>query len=410
MQPKKRAAVIGAGPAGMMAAGTAGRRGLDVFLIEKNQRPGRKLMITGKGRCNITNYSDVEGLVAGVIKNAKFLYSAFHTFSGSDLVNFFEHLGLKTKVERGGRVFPTSDSAADVVDTLTKYLKQNKVNFIKGEADEILTRSNSVVGVKLKDGRQIEAESIIVATGGFTYPQTGSTGSGYQLARQCGHTINELKPALVPLEVKEDWVGELQGLSLKNVILTVYNSTSEVVYKDFGEMLFTHYGVSGPIVLSASSSMQDMEKEKYTMTIDLKPALSWEQLDRRIQRDFWKYSRKIFSNSLEQLLPKKLIPVIVKLSGIPADKPVNQITKKERESLGWLLKNLSFSVKKFRPLEEAIVTSGGVAVNEVNPSTMESRIVKGLFWAGEILDVHGDTGGYNLQIAFSTGYTAGLNC
>lgn len=410
MQPKRKAAVIGAGPAGMMAAGTAGKRGLDVFLIEKNQRPGRKLMITGKGRCNITNNSDVEGLIAGVKKNSKFLHSAFYTFSSSDLINLLEQLGLKTKVERGGRVFPASDSAADVVDTLKIYLKQNKVNFVRGEADEILTLNGSVVGVKLKDGRQLDAESIIVAAGGLSYPQTGSTGSGYQLARQCGHTISELKPALVPLEVEEDWVSELQGLSLKNTSLTVHNLKSQIVYRDFGEMLFTHFGVSGPMVLSASSIMQDMEKEKYTLKIDLKPALSSEQLDKRIQRDFLKYSRKIFSNSLDQLLPKKLISVIIKLSGIPADKPVNQITKEERESLRELIKNLSLSVKGFRPLEEAVVTSGGVAVKEVNPSTMESRIVKGLYFAGEVLDVHGDTGGFNLQIAFSTGYTAGLSC
>ena len=405
---KKRVVVIGAGAAGMMAAGTAGGRGAEVFLIEKNDRPGRKMMLTGKGRCNITNDTDVQGLIAGVPVNGKFLYSAFHAFSAADLLILLEKFGLETRTERGRRVFPVSDRAADVVNTLLKFVKQNKVHIERGEVARVLTGRGKVEGVLLKDGTEIRADSVIVATGGLSYPSTGSTGDGYRFAAECGHTLTPLEPSLVPLEIKEKWVRELQGLSLRNVSVKVYNRSKRKLFEDFGEMLFTHYGVSGPMILSASSSMREMDRERYVLAIDLKPALSGEQLDRRIRRDFTAYSRKMFANSLHDLLPRKLIPVIIALSGIPREKRVHQITQEERAGLVTLIKNLILHVHGFRPLEEAIITSGGVCTREINPSTMESRIVKGLFFAGEVIDVDGYTGGYNLQIAFSTGYLAGM--
>jgi hypothetical protein len=406
----KRVIVVGGGAAGMMAAGTAGSRGLDVTLIEKNNRLGKKLLITGKGRCNITNNTDVDGLIQNVPVNGNFLYSAFYTFSNNDLMNLFQELGLKLKIERGGRVFPESDKAGDVVKALEKYLRINNVNVINGEVIKILTDNGQVIGILLKDGRKFLGESVIIATGGMSYPGTGSTGDGYHFAKQLGHTVTPLKPSLVPLEVNEEWVKELQGLSLKNISITVLNSSDKKVYNDFGEMLFTHFGVSGPVILSASSHMKDIEKQQYRLIIDLKPALSQEQLDKRIQRDFEKYSRKHYSNSLDELLPQKLIPVAVKLSAIPGDKPVNQITKEERRNLVNLLKGLTLHITRFRPIKEAIVTSGGVHVDEINPGTMESKKVKGLYFAGEVIDVDAYTGGFNLQIAFSTGYLAGLYC
>jgi hypothetical protein len=406
----KKVIVVGGGAAGMMAAGTAGNRGLDVVLIEKNNRLGKKLLITGKGRCNITNNTDIEGLIQNIPVNGNFLYSAFYTFSNSDLIDFFEGLGLKVKFERGGRVFPASDKAGDVVKALEKYIKRSNVNVVNAEVTDILTERGKVIGVTLKNGRKLYSESVIIATGGMSYPGTGSTGDGYHFAKQLGHTITPLKPSLVPLEVKEQWVKELQGLSLKNVSITVLDNKSKKVYHDFGEMLFTHFGVSGPIILSASSHMRNIKNNQYRLKIDFKPALTEDQLDKRIQRDFEKFSRKHFINSLDELLPQKLIPVIVELSSIPKDKVVNQITRQERRDLIDLLKSLTLHITGFRPLKEAIITSGGVAVNEIDPGTMESKIVKGLFFAGEIIDVDGYTGGFNLQIAFSTGYIAGLYC
>jgi len=406
----KKVVVIGGGAAGMMAAGTAAKRGLDVTLVEKNKRMGRKLLITGKGRCNITNNTDIEGLIENVPVNGNFLYSAFYTFSNTDLIELLNSLGLKTKVERGGRVFPESDKASDVVEALEKYMKQSKVKVVQGEVVEIKTDGERVCGVLLKNGQEISAESIIIATGGLSYPGTGSTGDGYRFAKQLGHHVTPLKPSLVPLITKESWVKRLQGLSLKNIEINVYNSNNKKVYSDFGEMLFTHFGVSGPVILSASSHMKNIDREIYKMVIDLKPALSEEQLDKRIQRDFEKYSRKHYINSLDDLLPKKLIPIVAELSQIDFDKPVHQITRAERHHIVNILKNFTLHITGFRPITEAIITSGGIDVDEIHPGTMESKIIKGLYFAGEVIDVNAYTGGFNLQIAFSTGYLAGYSC
>ncbi|MGC8971436.1 MAG: NAD(P)/FAD-dependent oxidoreductase [bacterium] len=406
----KRVVIIGGGPAGMMAGGTAGSRGKEVLIIEKNDTLGKKLLLTGKGRCNFTNDTDLQGLIKNIPVNGKFLYSAFNKFSNRELIRFFNNLGVRTKVERGGRVFPESDKAEDILKALEKYLSINKVKIIKGEVKKVVRENDKVLGVVLSDGRFILSDSVVVATGGLSYPKTGSTGDGYRFAKELGHTIVSPKPSLVPLEIEEPWVRKLQGLTLKNVSIKVLDQSNRKVYDDLGEMLFTHFGVSGPIILSASSHMRDINKNRYRIIIDLKPGLSEEELDRRIQRDFEKYSRRYFVNSLGELLPKSLIFVIVELSGIPRDKYVNQISREERKILVKLLKSLSLTVSRFRPIEEAIVTSGGVNVDEINPSTMESKIVKGLFFAGEVIDVDGYTGGFNLQIAFSTGYVAGDSC
>ncbi|WP_129724753.1 BaiN/RdsA family NAD(P)/FAD-dependent oxidoreductase [Xylanivirga thermophila] len=394
----------------MMAAATAAKRGLDVVLIEKNKRLGIKLSITGKGRCNITNYTDIQGLISNIPVNGKFLYSAFNTLSNDDVISFFDERGVKTKVERGNRVFPVSDKAKDVVSALTNELKRSGVQLVYDEVVEVVSKDGVIKGVMLKAGGYISCNSVVIATGGLSYPQTGSTGDGYRFAEKNGHKIVTPKPSLVPLETYESWPKDAQGLALKNVSISVLNKIGKKVYGDFGEMLFTHFGISGPIVLSASSYMRDTKGEGYTVLIDLKPALTSEQLDRRIQRDFEKYSRKIFSNGLDDLLPKKLIPVIIELSGVPSDKPINQITKAERLGLVELLKELKLNIKGYRPIKEAIITSGGVDVQEIDPRTMESKLVDGLFFAGEVIDVDGYTGGFNLQIAFSTGYLAGLYC
>lgn len=411
MPAVERVIVVGGGAAGMLAAGMAASRGREVLLIEKNKTPGRKILLTGKGRCNITNSAgDIAELIANIPVNGKFLYSALNAFSNHALINFFHALGLEAKVERGGRVFPVSDKAADVVNALKKYLRQNKVQTIWGEVQRVVVQDNSFNRVVLRDGRVFSGRSVIVATGGLSYPQTGSTGDGYRFARETGHTVTALKPALVPLEVKENWVAALQGLSLKNVAIALHDGNNKLLYRDFGEMLFTHFGVSGPLILSASSYLDKIKENNFRLTIDLKPALSAEQLDQRIQRDFHKYTNKFFANSLSDLLPKKLIPVIVGLSSIPPQKPVNQVSGVERKALVRLLKALTLKIKDFRPISEAIVTAGGVAVGEINPRTMESKRVKGLFFAGEVIDVNAYTGGFNLQIAFSTGYLAGMNC
>jgi predicted Rossmann fold flavoprotein len=406
----KRLVIIGGGPAGMMAGGTAGSRGLEVLLIEKNRTLGRKLLLTGKGRCNFTNDTDLQGLIDNIPVNGRFLYSAFSKFSNRDLIRFFNDLGVRTKVERGGRVFPESDRAEDILKALERYIRDNNVRVIHGEVKRVLKEDNRVLGVILSDGRFIASDSVIIATGGLSYPQTGSTGDGYRFARELGHSIVPPKPSLVPLEIEEPWVSDLQGLTLKNVSIKVFDQFGREVYTDLGEMLFTHFGISGPIVLSASSHMRDIDKNRYRIVIDLKPGLTEEALDRRVQRDFEKYSRRYFINSLGELLPRSLIPVVVELSGIPRDKYVNQISREERRILVKLLKGLNLTVSRFRPIEEAIVTSGGVNVSEINPSTMESKLVKGLFFAGEVIDVDGYTGGFNLQIAFSTGYVAGSFC
>ena len=400
--------VIGGGPAGMMAAGTAARRGKDVILLEKNNILGKKLGITGKGRCNITSNIDIEGLINHIPVNSNFLYSAFYTFSNQQLIDFFNNHGLETKVERGERVFPVSDKARDVVDTLKKFLEKNEVKVIREKVTNVEYINNKFI-VTTESEKIIKPDSVVIATGGVSYPATGSTGDGFQFAREFEHTVTPLYPSLVPLEVKEAWVKETQGLSLRNVSISVFENGNKI-FNDFGEMLFTHYGVTGPIILSASSHMRDMNNQEYIIKIDLKPALSFEKLDKRIQRDFKKYSRKYFGNSLDDLLPKKLIPVIINLVKIPYSKTVNQITREERHNLVKLLKNLSLHVANYRPIKEAIVTSGGINVDEIVPGSMESKNVPGLYFAGEVIDVDGYTGGFNLQIAFSTGFLAGMNC
>lgn len=407
----KKVIIIGAGAAGMMAAATAAERGLDVVLLEKQHRVGRKLLITGKGRCNITNACDIEELIENVPTNGKFLYSAFYTYTNDDVINMFNKLGVSTRVERGKRVFPESDKARDVVDALERQLKNKKVKLeLNSEVSKIIVKNNKVEGVVLSNKKEIKCDSIIIATGGVSYPLTGSTGDGYRFAKSVGHTIIDTKPSLIGIEVQENFVSDLEKLSLRNVSITVLNSKNKKVYDDFGELEFTKYGLDGPIIKSASCRMKDTSKENYKIVLDLKPALDEEKLDKRIIKDFTKYANKNFENSLDDLLPKKLIPIIIELSEIPRHLKVNQISKKQRLNLVHLLKNITFNVKRYRPIEEAIVTSGGIKVSEINSSTMESKIVKNLFFAGEIIDVDAYTGGFNLQIAYSTAYLAGTNC
>ncbi len=407
----KNVIVVGGGPAGIMAAGIAAHRGNKVVLLEKNDRPGKKLLISGKGRCNITNDTDIEGLIENTPGNGNFLYSAFYTFSNQDLINFINGLGLETKVERGGRVFPVTDSARDVVAALMQFLNKNNVKIMTASpARNIISENGKVRGVELPNGTVMEADSVVLAAGGMSYPGTGSTGDGYEMAKKLGHTVIPLKPSLVPLVTGEEWVGDLQGLSLKNISVSFKNNRGKEIYSDFGEMIFTHFGVSGPVILSASRHLLSYDFKDIILSVDLKPALSEEKLDERVQRDFEKYSRKQFKNSLDELLPQKLIPVVIELSAIDPYKPVHQITKEERKRLVVLLKHLEVTIVAARPIKEAIVTAGGIKTNEINPSTMESRKIKGLFFAGEIIDVDAYTGGFNLTIAFSTGYLAGMNC
>lgn len=400
--------VIGGGPAGMMAAGTAAEQGRLVALLEKNTRLGRKLMITGKGRCNITNNCDVQTLIASVPSNGRFLYSVFTRYTPQDVMTFFESHGVSVKTERGNRVFPQSDKAVDVVDAMTLYVKKSGAHTLTGEARKLVAEDGAVCGVITKDGQELRAGAVVIACGGVSYPGTGSTGDGYTLARQVGHTVTNLRPSLVPLVSNNSDCADMQGLSLKNVAVQVYDTVkNRTIYEDFGEMLFTHFGLSGPVILSASSHMREMSPERYEIIIDLKPALSKEQLDLRLQRDFEKNINKDFNNSLFELLPHKMIPIMVRNSGIAPEAKCNQITKEQRKAFADLLKGYHVSVKAFRPIEEAIITSGGVAVNEINPKTMESKLVKGLYFAGEVIDVDAYTGGFNLQIAFATGRLAG---
>lgn len=401
--------VIGAGAAGLMAAGQAAMGGAKVTLLEKNDRPGSKILITGKGRCNLTNAADSQEFIKNIPGNGRFLYSAFDIFNNQDLIGFFHDLGVKTKVERGDRVFPESDKAGDVVEALTRFCREQGVSIVYQHAVKELTQQNGVItGVITGSGENYRADRVILATGGASYPGTGSTGDGYTLARELGHTIIPLKPALVPLETAEDWVKELQGLTLKNVRAAAI-SDSKIIAEEFGEMIFTHFGISGPIILTLSRKIaQMMEKGRYIkVSINLKPAISAEQLDKRIQRDFTAVQNKLFKNSLGELLPKSLIPVVVNLSCISGDKPVHQVTKEERHKLVNLLQALEVTVTGTRSIKEAIVTAGGVSVKEINPRTMASKLVSGLFFAGELIDVDAYTGGFNLQIAFSTGYMAG---
>lgn len=394
-----------------MAAAKASERGRKVLLLEKNSIAGKKLLISGKGRCNITNNTNIDGLIRNIPGNGNFLYSSFHNFSNKDLMKLLEDEGLELKVERGGRVFPISDKASDVVRALQRFAEKKgaRVRF-NAPVASIEAKDGRIAGVRLRNGDFIGCESVVLATGGASYPGTGSTGDGYEMAKKLGHTVTPLKPSLVPLLVEEKWVSELQGLTLKNIAIKAFDENGKKIYTDFGEMLFTHYGVSGPVILSLSSHLLDYDFKDVRLVIDLKPALDEETLDARIRRDFEKYSNKQFKNSLNDLLPKKLIPVIVRLSGIPAEKPVNQVSREERRNLVGLLKNFSLEITGSRPISEAIVTAGGIRTSEIYPSTMESRLVKGLYLAGELIDVHGYTGGFNLTIAFSTGYTAGISC
>lgn len=404
----KRVIVIGGGAAGMLAAGTAAERGLNVVLIEKNKVLGKKLMITGKGRCNITNAcDDVETLLKNVVRNRRFLYSAFYGFDNMRTIDFFEGLGVKTKVERGERVFPLSDKSADVTAALRKYLIDGNVEIIRDRVDEICAEDGKITGVKCKDRGFMRADSVITATGGISYPITGSTGDGYTFAEDLGHTIERLKPSLVPLTVNEN-ISELCGLSLKNISIVVNDDKGKVIYKDFGEMMFAHFGLTGPVILSASSFIEN--PQGCVVHIDLKPALNVKQLDERILRDFSKNMNRDLINGLNDLLPKAIIPYIVRLSEIPPHQKINSVTAASRRCLTELIKNLEFNVTGFCPPEQAIITSGGVSVKEINPSTMESKLVGGLFFAGEVIDVDALTGGFNLQIAFSTGRLAGLSC
>lgn len=404
--------VIGGGPAGMMSAITASQYGNSVTLFEKMRSVGRKLSITGKGRCNITNAIDMSEFMPNIPGNPKFLYSAFSELSNQDVIEFFNRIGVKTKVERGGRVFPVSDNAMEVVDKLKKEMDKCKVKVIVDKSvTKIVEKENKVVGVIADEF--YEADKVILATGGKSYPTTGSTGDGYKLAKELGHTVTSLRPSLVPLETYEPKT--LQGLSLKNVEISII-SDQKVIYSDFGEMLFTHFGVSGPIILSASAELikiknieEKMKNREVKLKIDLKPALSEEKLDERLMRDFQKNSKKQFKNCLNELLPAKMIPYIIAESKIDEKKQIDQLTKVERKKLISLLKGLEFTLKKFRPIEEAIVTSGGISIKEINSKTMESKIVSGLFFAGEVIDVDAYTGGFNLQIAWSTGYVAGKN-
>ncbi len=398
--------IIGGGAAGMFAAGTALRKGFDVTVIDKNEKPARKVMITGKGRCNLTNNcSDIDELIKNVASNPRFMYSAFSSFMPADTMALFESLGVKLKTERGNRVFPVSDKAADIVDALKKYASGAK--YVVGQVEKFEYNEGRINAVVLKDGRIFRADSYILATGGASYSRTGSSGDGYKLARSIGHDVTRIKPSLVPLIIREGFCPLLQGLSLKNVTLSLYeNGKSKPVYTELGEMLFTHFGVSGPLVLSASAHIKDFDKNSYKIVIDLKPALSVEQLDKRLCRDFSENSNKDFANSLNALLPKKLIPVIVSLSGIDATLKVNQITKAQRLALVKLLKNLTLTVADFQDIEQAVITSGGISVKQINPKTMGSKLYKNLYFAGEVIDVDAYTGGFNLQIAFSTSFAA----
>ncbi len=403
--------VIGGGPSGILAAGAAGARGRKVLLIEKNEKLGKKLFITGKGRCNITNAADMDEFMSNIPKNSKFLYSAFRGLSNMDLIDILNEMGLKTKIERGKRVFPESDKSSDVIKALQKYLDKNNVNVMLNTAvKKIVTKENTIESVVLENGSSFECDSAIVCTGGISYPQTGSTGAGYEFAKATGHKVTDLLPSLIPLLVKEDYIKELQGLSLKNVSIKVIVDNS-TIYDDFGEMLFTHYGLSGPIILSASFYITEHLKKKRNikLSIDLKPALSEDELDKRVLKDFQEKINKNFKNSLNDLLPQKLIPVIIKLCKIDENKEVNQISKEERKQLVNILKNLEFTITGTRPIAEAIVTSGGISLKEINPKTMGSKLVQGLYFAGEVMDLDAFTGGFNLQIAFSTGYAAGSN-
>lgn len=397
--------VIGAGPAGMMASISAAKENHKVVLLESNERLGKKLYITGKGRCNVTNAKDISEFFDYIPGNPYFLYSALYSYTNEQVIDFFEKGGTKLKVERGDRVFPVSDKSSDVIKVLSNSLNENKVKImLNSKVKDIIVNNNKVESVVLENGKTINGDHFIICTGGASYPLTGSQGDGYKFAKKAGHKVISIKPSLVPIETKESWSKELMGLSLRNVGFKIYEGKKKV-YSNQGEMIFTHFGVSGPIVLSGSRFIK--ENKEYEISIDLKPALDEKELDKRVQKDFQKYLNKDYKNSLDDLLPKKLIPIIIKLSGIPEDKKVNSITREERRKLVSLLRDLRLKVKGLRPIAEAIVTAGGVDINEIDPSTMKSKIVNNLSFAGEVMDVDAFTGGYNVQIALSTGYLAG---
>jgi predicted Rossmann fold flavoprotein len=408
----KKVIVVGAGAAGTMAAGAAAENGAEVFLLERNDKIGRKVMITGKGRCNVTNDigDDVQKFISNIPGNGRFLYGAYSSFNSQDVMYFFEDYGVTLKVERGNRVFPMSDKAVDVVDALNSYITEMGVKRKTERVVSLITEDDCVKGVITDFGNEYYADSVIIATGGLSYPKTGSSGDGYKLAESVGHTITTLRPSLSALVCREGICSECMGLSLKNVSIKVIDAKKKKeIYDDFGEMLFTHFGVSGPMILSASAHMRDMEKERYEILIDLKPALSHEKLDARILRDFADNTNKSISNVLALLLPKSLISPVLKLSHIKQSEKINQITKEMRKNLVDTIKSLKLTVMGFNDIAEAIVTSGGIKVSEINPKTMESKICKGLYFAGEVIDCDGYTGGFNLQIAFSTGHLAGVS-
>lgn len=410
MEKEKRSrswdlAVIGGGAAGLMCAATAAERGLRVCLLEPNQKLGRKLRITGKGRCNVTNNCDIKEFMANIPGDGRFLYSAVNRLSPRDVMAFFEEQGLPLKTERGNRVFPVSDNANDVADTLVRLCQRRGVRILHTAAQEILTADGAVAGVRMKEGA-LSCRAAAVCTGGLSYPLTGSTGAGYRFAEALGHTVTPRRPSLVPLESGDDYCAEMQGFAPRNVSLSAYED-DKLIYRELGEMLFTHFGVSGPLVLSASAKMRCMGSADYRLRIDFKPALDEKKLDARILRDFEKYSNRAFKNALGDLVGKSMIPVLVRLSEIPEEKPVREITREERLRLVELLKAFPVSVSGFRPVDEAIVTAGGVSTKEINPRTMESKLVSGLYFAGEVLDLDAYTGGFNLQIAWCTGYVAG---
>lgn len=405
----RRIIIIGAGASGLIAGAQAAKRGLDVTIVERNSRPARKVMITGKGRCNVTNACfDINELISNVVRNPRFMYSAFSSFMPYDTMALLQDMGVETKIERGNRVFPVSDKAVDIVDALVKNAKQSGAKIVQGCVTSFNIENGIVKSVNLENADIIEGDAFAVCTGGKSYASTGSDGIGYELAKSVGHTVTPLKPSLVSLVASNGFIPDLQGLSLRNISIKLLDGEKEI-YSDFGEMLFTHYGVSGPVILSASAHMQSPREHNYKIVIDLKPALDYAALDKRIQRDFSEFANRDFINSLEKLLPNKLIPVIVKRSAIPPSLKVNQITKEQRQSLVELFKNFIVDITDFRPINEAIVTSGGVDVKEINPKTMQSKLVDNLYFAGEVIDVDAYTGGFNLQIAFSTGFLCGNN-
>lgn len=400
--------IVGGGAAGMFAAIAAAQKGHSVSLYEKNEKLGKKLFITGKGRCNITNAGDMDTLFASVVSNSKFLYSSFYGYTNQDVIDFFENIGVRTKIERGDRVFPVSDHSSDVIRGLERKMRGLGVRIhLETEVSEVVIREGRFSHLILEGGKVVEGQACVIATGGLSYRSTGSTGDGYRFAESMGHSVAECMPSLVPMEAEESWVTALQGLSLRNVTATIYDGKKEL-YRDFGEMLFTHYGVSGPLIISASSYVgKKLAKKNLLLEIDLKPALSEEQLDQRVLRDFEENRNKQFKNAVSKLFPAKLIPVMLELSGIDPEKKVNVISKEERIGFVRLIKHLSVTLTGLRGYNEAIITKGGVRTKEVDPGTMESKIVKGIHFAGEVLDLDALTGGFNLQIAWSTAYAAG---